>query len=88
MGDAPRWLLIGTAPEAHQDISRWREPPVFFSSDTPEGRFAINGLPPGRYVLAAYHPKSHGANQGVVAEIEIKDGQVTAKNFIVPVPAK
>ncbi len=60
----------------------------FFAVTDGEGRFAINGLPPGRYVLVAYHPKSHGVSDGVVTEIEIKDGQVTAKDFVVPVPAK
>ena len=60
----------------------------FFAVTDGEGRFAINGLPPGRYMLAAYHPKSHGVSEGIVAEIEIKDAQVTSKDFIIPVQAK
>ena len=60
----------------------------FFAVTDGEGRFAINGLPAGRYVLVAYHPKSYGASEGIVTEIEIEDGQVTTKDFTIPVPAK
>ncbi len=60
----------------------------FFAVTDGSGRFAISGLPPGRYQLVVYHPKSHGANEGIVTEIEITGGQVTPKDFTIPVPAK
>ncbi len=53
----------------------------FFAVTDASGGFSISGVPPGIYELVAYHPKSHGANPGLVAEIEIKAGQVTAKDF-------
>ncbi len=63
-------------------------PNPFFAVTDDSGRFAINGLPSGRYQLVAYHPKSHGVSEGIVAEIEIKDGQATSKDFTVQVPVK
>ena len=63
-------------------------PNPFFAVTDESGRFAINGLPTGRYQLVVYHPKSHGVNEGIVTEIEINDGEVTSKDFTIPVPAK
>ncbi len=63
-------------------------PNPFFAVTDGSGRFAINGLPTGRYQLVAYHPKSHGVSEGIVTEIEIRDGQVTSKDFAIEVPAK
>lgn len=60
----------------------------FFAVTDGSGRFAINGLPAGRYQLVAYHPKSHGVSEGIVTEIEITGGQVTSKDFTVEVPPK
>ncbi len=63
-------------------------PNPFFAVTDESGRFAINGLPTGRYQLVVYHPKTHGVSEGVVTEIEITGGQVTLKDFTVPVPPK
>lgn len=60
----------------------------FFAVTDESGRFAINGLPAGRYQLVAYHPKSHGVSEGIVAEIEISDGRITSKDFTIQVPPK
>ena len=60
----------------------------FFAVTDESGRFAISGLPTGRYQLVVYHPKSHGVSEGVVTEIEITDGQVTSKDITVQAPVK
>ena len=63
-------------------------PNPFFAVTDETGRFAINGLPTGRYQLVVHHPKTHGVSEGIVTEIEIKDGQMTSKEFSVQVPPK
>lgn len=43
----------------------------YFAVTGKDGTFKISGLPPGKYTLEAYHPKTHGANPGVTKEITV-----------------
>jgi hypothetical protein len=43
----------------------------FYAVTGKDGTFKISGLPNGKYTIAAYHPKTHGANPGVTQEITV-----------------
>ena len=43
----------------------------FFAVTGKDGTFKISGVPNGKYVIEAYHVKTHGANPGVSQEIAV-----------------
>jgi hypothetical protein len=53
----------------------------FFAVTGKDGSFKIPGLPKGRYVVEAYHVKTHGQNPGVTQEVTV-DGNAQA-NFTI-----
>jgi len=44
----------------------------FYAVTAKDGTFKIAGLPKGKYVVEAYHVKTHGANPGVTQEITVE----------------
>jgi hypothetical protein len=47
------------------------EHPYFAVTDK-DGNFKISGVPDGKYTLVAYHLRTHGANPGLIASVEVK----------------
>lgn len=43
----------------------------YYAVTDKDGNFKISGLPNGKYVVEAYHPKTHGANPGVSQEVTV-----------------
>jgi hypothetical protein len=58
----------------------------FFAVTDRDGNFAITNAPPGDYVLEAWHVKTHGAHQGELQPITVKDGTATTADFVIPLP--
>jgi hypothetical protein len=44
----------------------------YFAVTGKDGSFTIKGVPPGKYVLEAYHVKTHGQNPGVTQEVAVE----------------
>jgi len=62
-------------------------PHGYFAVTDKDGKFKIEGVPAGKYTLAAFHRKTHVTDdKATTQEVEIKDGAVTA-NFTVEVGA-
>jgi plastocyanin len=62
-------------------------PHSYFAVTDKDGNFKIEGVPAGKYSVAAFHRKSHGTeDKAVVQEVTVADKAVTA-NFSVEVAA-
>lgn len=62
-------------------------PHSYFAVTDKDGKFKIEGVPAGKYTVAAFHRKSHGTeDKAVVQEVTVADKAVTA-NFTVEVAA-
>ncbi len=55
----------------------------FFAVTDRDGNYAITNVPPGDYVLAAYHPKAHGSHTGETQPITVLPGGTTAADFMI-----
>ncbi|MDH5564266.1 MAG: carboxypeptidase regulatory-like domain-containing protein, partial [Nitrospirota bacterium] len=55
----------------------------YFSITKEDGKFHISDIPPGDYVLAAWHP---GVNTFVEQEVTVKANHVTAAQFTFQAP--
>jgi hypothetical protein len=60
----------------------------FFAVTDKEGSFTITNVPPGEYVLEAYHLKTHGANPGFLQEVSVKRGEAAVADFTIELPAQ
>jgi len=61
---------------------------LFFAVTDQEGNFSISNVPPGEYVLEAYHLKTHGANPGFMQEVSVKKGAGAVADFTIELPAQ
>lgn len=102
MGEGPGAIITQTFqyPEMglklHCDVHSWMyayacvvDNPFFAVTDA-NGNYAISNVPPGHYVLEAYHRKTHGKRIGETQQITVTTGQTTTANFTIkaPPPAK
>ena len=61
-------------------------PHSYFAVTDKDGKFAIKGVPSGKYEVAAFHRKAHGTDdKAVVQAVTVGDGAAQA-NFTVEVP--
>ena len=60
----------------------------FFAVTDGDGNFSISNAPPGNYVLAAYHVKTHGAGKGVTQPVTLKQGIITKTEFTIELSEK
>lgn len=61
--------------DVHPWMTAWVgvfETPYFSSTDA-DGNFTIKNVPAGKYQVVVYHPKTHGANEGIVKEVTVGD---------------
>ena len=54
----------------------------FFVTPGEDGRFSLAGVPPGEYVLVAWHERIKAVKQ----KVRVVAGQVTAASFNIPIP--
>jgi hypothetical protein len=52
----------------------------FFTSPDAQGRFAIEGIPPGEYTVVAWHERARRHSRGV----RVSAGAVTVIDFTIP----
>jgi hypothetical protein len=57
----------------------------FFAVTGPDGKFAISNVPPGTYVLEAFHRKAHGTN-GISKQFTLTAGKTITANFTIEAP--
>lgn len=75
--DVHPWMFAYVGVVAH---------PYFAVTDQ-DGKFKIEGVPPGKYTVASFHRKTHVTeDKAITQEIEVADAAVTA-NFTVEIPA-
>jgi len=53
----------------------------YFAVTDKDGNFSISGVPDGKYTVVAYHLKTHGANVGLTASVDVKGS--AKQNFTV-----
>ena len=58
------------------------ENPYFAVTDA-NGNYSISNVPPGDYVLEAYHVKTHGHHDGETQQIATVAGETTTANFTI-----
>jgi hypothetical protein len=56
----------------------------FFAITDENGNFTIKNVPPGKYLVEAFHLKTHkNSNSGVTQSVEIKNTETIEANFVV-----
>ena len=60
----------------------------FFAVTDADGGFSISNVPPGKYVLEAYHVRTHEKQTGVLQPVEVTPGATVTANFTIEVPAR
>jgi hypothetical protein len=80
--------------ESAEDVRPWEfayvgavEHPFFAVTDN-AGSFTITNVPPGDYVLEAYHLKTHGANPGMAEQVSVRTGEAAVADFTLELPAQ
>lgn len=58
----------------------------FFAVTDANGNFTISNVPPGNYVLEAYHVATHGTRPGEMERVEVTAGATVKANFTVQPP--
>jgi hypothetical protein len=58
----------------------------FYAVTDAQGNYSISNVPPGKYVLEAYHRKAHGGHGGTEQKIAVIEGETTTANFIIQSP--
>lgn len=80
----PRAGIVNVFCHIHADMSAVvlvRDNPYFVTPDT-SGRFALTDVPPGDYVLVAWHERIKPARQ----KVKVVAGRTTTANFNIPLP--
>ncbi len=80
------------AVKLHCDLHPWMyayacvvDNPFYAVTDA-KGNFVISNVPPGNYVLEAYHRKTHGLRIGETQDITVIDGKTTTVSFTIRSP--
>ncbi len=60
----------------------------FFAVTDKEGSFIITNVPPGDYLLEAYHLKTHGVNPGLTQQVSVRTGEAAVADFTLELPAQ
>ncbi|MDB6110774.1 MAG: hypothetical protein JWR69_2524 [Pedosphaera sp.] len=61
----------------------------FFAVTDENGNFTIKNVPPGKYLLEAYHLKTHrDQNAGVTRQIIVNDNQTIEADFVVDLASR
>jgi len=60
----------------------------FFAVTDADGGFSISNVPPGKYVLEAYHVRTHEKQSGVLQQVEVTPGATVTANFTIEVPSR
>ncbi len=60
----------------------------FYAVTDANGSFAISNIPPGEYVLEAWHAETHGNQPGVMQSVTVAAGADVTANFTIQVPGK
>lgn len=64
-------------------------PHPYFAVTDKDGKFKIEGVPAGKYTVAAYHRKTHGTDEGKALTQEVTVGdQGASANFTIEVAAQ
>jgi hypothetical protein len=58
----------------------------WFAVTDEDGNYSIPNVPAGNYEVMIYHPKTHGATEGLVLNVIVKDGEFLPLNTTIIVP--